>query len=152
VIYALTGRPSIVIDPADERKITLFTKRKTLQLLEHENLIGLATFRWSADKVPAELSGIVPGHAYSILAYNKGTDEVLLRNPWGGTVPTKRVNEANVPRYRGNDANGEFWIPSETLFTWFWVTIESPLGPRGKGPEEKALYDAYFRCGTPTKD
>lgn len=38
--------------------------------------------------------GIVSGHAFTVVAYDRGSDTITLRNPWGSTEPTNAQGQA----------------------------------------------------------
>jgi hypothetical protein len=64
----------------------------------------------SADQLKA--MGLVPGHSYTVVAYNAATDQVRLRNPWGknpvfdnGTDP-----QFYLGKNQADGGNGYFWI------------------------------------------
>ena len=45
--------------------------------------------------------GVVMGHAYTVVAYDAGSDSITLRNPWGSTEPTKADGTAADGRNDG---------------------------------------------------
>lgn len=65
-------------------------------------------------------NGLPTAHAYSILAYDRKSDMITVRNPWGST----EVNDANG-RTRDGKNDGTFQMPlSEFQSTFHFLTYE----------------------------
>lgn len=90
--------------------VLLLTSESTLRskleraLAQHQIVtVGtLGKLPWQEDTTA---NGLPMGHAYSVLAYDRKTDQVTVRNPWGNT----EVSDGNGPRDGRDD--GTFQMP-----------------------------------------
>jgi Ca2+-binding EF-hand superfamily protein len=85
---------------------------------------------------------IVPGHAYSIIGWDRNTDEVEVRNPWG-IIPRDRSTRADIMflqtgrRIVDEGTNGIFRLPMTKFYNSFdCIYIENAA------PEQRATLTA----------
>ena len=90
---------------------------------------------------------IVPGHAYSIIGWDKNKDELEVRNPWG-IIPRDRSTRADIMflqpgrRIVDEGTNGIFRLPLTKFYSGFdCIYIENAAPEQRATLTAKALYN-----------
>lgn len=95
-IEAITGHSTDTDDTAFTSVDTLRTKLSDAMAHGRTVTAGINEYPWSSGR---ESNGLPQGHAYTVLGYDRATDRVTLRNPWGHGEPV----DANGRAADGND-------------------------------------------------